>query len=162
MIYTKSLPWACVKAKKRSTKTDVMFAPEGVSWFWARSFSLRSLEGKVRNLCMLYAFLMEKNWKFLLNIKIACALGCVCTSSGSLSKKCIDPVLTISWKGKLFEANIDWDKYCLCPENMSRPKALVIRACSKKECSTTKIIFSLRGNHLWRCQQYLYFKFRFP
>lgn len=37
----------------------------------------------------------------------------ICTSSGSLSKKCIDPVLTISWKGKLFEANIDWDKDCL-------------------------------------------------
>lgn len=46
-------------------------------------------------------------------------------------KKCIDFVLIIFWKGKLFEVNIDWDKDCLCFENMFRFKVLVICVCLK-------------------------------
>lgn len=77
MIYIKLLFWDCVKVKKCLIKIDVMFVFEGVLWFWVRLFSLRLLEGKVCNLCMFYVFLMEKNWKFLFNIKIVCVLGWV-------------------------------------------------------------------------------------
>lgn len=41
--------------------------------------------------------------------------------------------LVISCNGKLLEANIDWYRDCLCPENMSWPKALVIRTSSKSQ-----------------------------
>lgn len=73
--------------------------------------------------------------------------------------------LVISCNGKLLEANIDWYRDCLVPENMSWPKALVIRTSSKsleKMVQLRKLYFPSEGNHLWGCSQYLYFKFQLP
>lgn len=118
---------------------ESMIWPEGVSRFWPKVIwaSSKLQEEKVRNLCLLYAILMKKYWKFLLHKKIAYYLR-VCHDLDQRSfvqvqghsKKLQYFSQGLSCNGKWLEA-LTWLRDYLWPENMAWSWALVINASSR-------------------------------